>query len=918
MDYMNIIEENKNLLTNSQQNLKAIADLVNFFKFHLSYYKDNAISFKNKYKIVEKDSFPVNSILYNNIQSIKKSLEKCFLNTIEISNRMEKEVILKLDEFGINQQKIYQEEINKLNNITIDFIKYYKLFDVSKKNYYKLKYIANDFNQKNERNEDKEQNERIKDGLTKLSSQIKNEEFFYKCEVERYNKQISIYNTKYLEIKKEIEENEENRIKLIKTVMENYYNILGEFIKNEEEYKNLINQLINQEVIEKDKLLFFNEINKYNKSKDNERLPKANFISFSDFLKENPEEENNIKKGEYIINDKNSIVKMKDNELKNFMNKVIDQLFNEENCLVEDYADLMEIIKNKSIECEKIFLTLLIERKKESSVQFLNLKNLELLSEILSYIMLNNSAIISKKFDLNFLIIFIGERFFYQNKKTNLKTYLSAILSKNKFFRTKSFWKNICEVKLAIKLEDYITRMKDLVLPNEKPNNFFLKLGTMIGFNEEIYDSSLLSKSRICPLIKNYRLIDATKVPLIDQMAKQEISEIIKLNIPSFSSFNVALLDSLNLISELIEQYQLSKDYLEYYKIYNNISNYTVRKYLHHENYGYLYLNDFSLEKKNIKLISFSLKYLKKKEFLNLMLLSRNISKSLSRNIYNIILKDSKTDNKLRIKLWENYLEISKLKKKYNYKEVLNSLKDEKLKNDIQKDVIRTFIKDTEKTEEIRNKLLNILWSVSELNGEIKYYQGMNYIVSFLLELTDEETSFYIFLSFFFNTDYYIIFDKDLIKLKHFFYVFKRLISLFEPELLSYLIGKSIDIQNFISPWFITLFLNSRQYNSEKDSPKILIRILDKFILNGWESLMKIGILILHSFEKEIMKMNYEEILKFLISDLLKTDFLKDGNIDLFEKCFDEKQIKNDLIKNIEKEYILEEKLFNQKKEENK
>ena len=130
MDYMNIIEENKNLLTNSQQNLKAIADLVNFFKFHLSYYKDNAISFKNKYKIVEKDSFPVNSILYNNIQNIKKSLEKCFLNTIEISNRMEKEVILKLDEFGINQQKIYQEEINKLNNITIDFIKYYKLLKV--------------------------------------------------------------------------------------------------------------------------------------------------------------------------------------------------------------------------------------------------------------------------------------------------------------------------------------------------------------------------------------------------------------------------------------------------------------------------------------------------------------------------------------------------------------------------------------------------------------------------------------------------------------------------------------------------------------------------------------------------------------------------------------------------------------------
>ena len=56
-----------------------------------------------------------------------------------------------------------------------------------------------------------------------------------------------------------------------------------------------------------------------------------------------------------------------------------------------------------------------------------------------------------------------------------------------------------------------------------------------------------------------------------------------------------------------------------------------------------------------------------KKDYINLLLLSKNIGKSLKKKIYNLILKDSKTDNKLRLKLWENYLNISSLKKKYNY-----------------------------------------------------------------------------------------------------------------------------------------------------------------------------------------------------------------------------------------------------------
>ena len=908
MDYMDIITENKNLLSNSEQNLKGIFQLLSFFRFHHSYYKENALTYQNKFNEFKNKNVLISSILFNNIQILENSLEKTFSKTVEISNNMEKEIIIHLENFGKSQQNIYQNQINKLNNITNAIKKYTQMLDMIKLNYYKLNYIFKDITIKNQ---NKEPNEQIKDEIIKLSSQIKSAEYLYKCEIEKYNKQISLYNEQYKTLKKEIKQNEENRINTIKLLMDKYKEIIGELIKNKQEYINLIDKLISSEIIEKDKLLIFNELDKYVQNENSDRLPKHKFLDFLEFTKQFPEEENNIKKEEYILKENNSYFQYKEEQLKTFINKIIDQLMNESNCPIDDIATLFELMKNQKYECDKLFINLFIERKKDNSIKILNLKNLEILGEIFSLIALNNTSIMSKKFELNFLIIFIAERVFHQNKTINSKIYLSSILSKNKYFRTKTFWKNICEVKLALKLEDFIIRMKDLELTNSKQNRFFMKLGTMIGYNDDIYQNSLIKKSGIITLINNYNLVEVNNVPLVDQMASKEMALIIKLNIPKFASFNISSFDSINLISELIKKFNINKEYLNFFQIYSEVSRNTVKRNLSHEIKSYSSFTNVTNEKKNIKLISSSLKYLDKKDYLNIMILSKNINKSFTKKIYNIILKNPKTEIKLRLKIWENYLGISELKKKYNYQEILKSLNDEKLKNDIQKDVIRTYINDSEKTEEIKVKMLNILTSVSTLNGPIQYYQGMNYIVEFLLELTDEENSFYIFLSFFFKTEYYSIFEKDLAKLHHFFYVIQRLIQLYEPEIYSYLISQNVNIDCFISPWFITLFLTSRQYILEKEIPKILIRIMDNLILKGWKSLIKIAIMALHNYEKEILKMKYEEIIQFLITDILKTDFFKNENLENIEKCFENKKIKKKLIKDIEKEFILEQKLTN-------
>ena len=197
------------------------------------------------------------------------------------------------------------------------------------------------------------------------------------------------------------------------------------------------------------------------------------------------------------------------------------------------------------------------------------------------------------------------------------------------------------------------------------------------------------------------------------------------------------------------------------------------------------------------------------------------------------------------------------------------------------------------------------------VNNDIKYCQGMNFLVEFLLEIYEEEETFYIFLSFFESTEYSVIFTKDLLKMKVFFYVFKRIMSLFEPELSNYLNNSGINYNFFLPPWFITLFTGSHQYHNkeEDDNTDLIIKILDNFIIYGWTSMMEFSCAILHLYEPHIMNMRYDEVMHFLINDILKSDFFGIKNKDIIIKACSFYKIKKKLVKNIEAEYMQELKI---------
>ena len=79
------------------------------------------------------------------------------------------------------------------------------------------------------------------------------------------------------------------------------------------------------------------------------------------------------------------------------------------------------------------------------------------------------------------------------------------------------------------------------------------------------------------------------------------------------------------------------------------------------------------------------------------------------------------------------------------------------------------------------------------------------------------------------------------------------------------------------------------------------------FIISGWKSIIKIGLCLIKHFEIKILSCDLEELLHFLINDILKYDFFQNENYDNLRKLYEKLKIENALIENIENEYNLKD-----------
>ena len=920
IDEINISQEKQFLEDNYRDSLNELRKISWFIKLFIKMNKER----KNIYdkREEEKDkkidtSTMTNSFLFISINNIYKSFESFIDNSHNFMLSMENDLLKPLDDFIDNQLNFYNKNLNKMKYIYNDYLNNKSILDNSKNNYYHSSYESNQSDVKEIKNSifrgENDVNTK-RDNFIRNKMIARNDEFIYKYEVVKYNKNIVEYNDEYNLLIDNILNLEKTKVHFVNSLLNKFRKYLNDYVKMINNFINEIDKFSSKEIGDQEIKLqskYFTKYRDEKKDKKESRIPKINYMSYQSYLdkyKPNNEQLSSLK--DTIINPR---LKLDENALNNMMKEFVNNLLEENDIGQEKVANIFELLYYPNYDAGKKLLNYLNEKRGMSSIVFLNLKNLEYLANILGFISLHENDVFKEQFELNLKIIFIAERIFYKKKITNDKIYLSALLSKNRYYRTKQFWRNIVELKLSNKLDDHIDRLKNLKIKDKQ------KKGRFSNWFYSDSKKSFLAKTRIVKLIKNYDSLDSEQIELIEKMASQEMQTIIRENIPIFANFNFPSELCLDLIAELTEEYRVGKDNIKFFVTYFNVSNYTIRKLIPNEkgNSINIYKQFVSISEinKKLKLFKNIVPFLNFKDYNNLLLCSKLFHKKLSKTIYKYILKQKNLSPKIRLSIWHNILGISALKKEYNYKEVLSKANEEKVKHEIELDVIRTTVGDVENPEETRAQITNVLYAVSQLNGKTKYCQGMNFIVQFLYEKFGEEEAFYIFLSFFKNTDYKLIFEKDLEELKILFYVFRRVISLLEPELSSYFNRNAVDVNFFVPPWFITLYTSSHQnFKGENDNSQILLRILDNFIVSGLKSLMEVGCVALHSYENVLMSKRYEDMMQFLINDMLRSDFFSKKNTEFVENFFNETKISKKLVKNIEEEFRQEQKFKTEKK----
>ena len=867
------------------------------------------------------------TIAYNEFKTSSNLFLDKLKNTFDQLNT---NLIEPFDKFLIelsNKNNEFLSDLSRLNSI----VQQNKMnVEKSKNNYFNLSKETSDLEQKlNKLKEnDKIKDETLryqKDLFYKSQSNSINAELIYKKDLKKFNKCLVEGDEKYQTILDNLENEESSRLNYIITVMEDFSKIFKLSSTIEVEYGEKLKKIGKNINIKRDLKIYNNTLDFKNENKI--RFPIEEFLNYEIFKKSESKDKinNNLhfiqtQFGEKILgfeNNKsldnieflqliNEDIKTKDTTLENNIEQLINNIKPLSNDALTYNINQIELNKNNSI----LFMKYLSSYYKNNAfVEIKCLENIHHLSSLLS-IIINNSISIKEILYLNFILIYIAEKTVYINPENTFnKCYLSKLLSKNKLFSQKKYWNELLDMK--------ISNITDFKVKNElEKKNQTNETGVLFSI-KNIFGGGKIKENKKIESEIVYRQLYLKKLPIYTV-------EILDEYILHFSNFNFDVTQSMELINEFSVKYKFDKLYVNYFLAKLNSNTFTIQNQnMNFENdkkvnYDNLFFNTDKLQKKKtydikLKSLLYSIKYMNIKELPNILPLNKMYNEKIKRFIYkNILLKYHDMSVENHIKIWKILLNFNQIKKKYDYNKIKKEIDQFPnlviSKEIIQLDVLRTYFKKDRQLN--REKTSYILRATCKETPSINYCQGMNYIVAFLLSITEnEEDTFYLFLSLLINTDYGSLFSDDLEKLKKFFYVFERLINIFLPELYSYFLDNNINVSYFISPWFITLFTDVYPHVSNLTEPKIILRIWDLFLFNGWNSIIKIGISIIKHFENKLLTLTFETLLRFLINDIIKSDFFENENFDTLTYITLNFKIGAGLITNLENEYNIKKKI---------
>ena len=961
----NLEKEIKEYNDFNKQVIVIISKLSQFFRFFgqqgKKFIKSSIKSFDEFNEEIKKENenstfFITYSYFVSNFNSFLKSMEESF-------DSYDNKLGAYIEQYETKFKNSYGEAINELNNLSNAINEKKEKLEKIKYTYFESCKSSLDLENRMKQLKDEQQEiSKLKDQYAKSLKGMDYNEDLYKSEIRKMNKLYEDNEENYKKIIKKFRDLNIEKIHFFSNILKNIFVETNEFILKQNEPILKLDKINDNVKVNRDIILYDEKFNYFNDNKkrflfeqfldfkkfklaldkgnnnyntsENNTSAKGNWLGF--FGKPTTTESNNTNNAKIENKNPDEILKRdiigkvlrlgkndnkfieKDDEAKADSLFLKEILFKKEK--LDDALTQDAILKIKSKEQNLIrFMSVLITFYKSNKIlKIENYDNLNILTNILSYI-LDICKKNDKLFEICLMVIYVAEKtIYFTEDNIYSKHYLCKELSKNPSFQDTEFWVKLIDKKIEIVTEKNVKHVLEKIEHEkepDKPKNF------MSGFKNYFNSNKLLEYQKLENAILSRQLYEE-KLPLYAVKILEEY-------IHHFTSFNLEHRKSSEIIVDSSTKYKFDNQYVTYFLAELNSNLYSIKNQnssvgssVQELDCNKLYFNTDKRKFKKIldnkiRCLIYSLKFIDIKDLPNLLALNKTYNRSLLKIIYkNILIKYSDMDIKTHLNIWKIILGYSKVKKEYNYKNIVEETKTnpDKVPSG---DIIRLDVNRTnfEKDKDInREKIINILNSLSICCPEINYSQGMNFIAAFLLNITgDEEEAFYLFLSLLLTSDYGSLFTKELSNLKKYFYVFERILDILLPELYNYLKVNNIKTSFFISPWFITLFTDTYLNIEHRENPKILMRIWDSFLFSGCKSILKVGISILKNFEPKIMSLNFEEILRFLISEIPKSEFFQNSSYENLMKTFINFKIESSLISNIESEYQIKKQIETKK-----
>ena len=193
-----------------------------------------------------------------------------------------------------------------------------------------------------------------------------------------------------------------------------------------------------------------------------------------------------------------------------------------------------------------------------------------------------------------------------------------------------------------------------------------------------------------------------------------------------------------------------------------------------------------------------------------------------------------------------------------------------------------------------QESLYRIAKAYSVYDSEIGYCQGQSFLIAALLLQMPEEQAFGVLVKVMHQLMLRDMFRENFEHLQMRLYQLDKLIESNFPDLWSHFNEFGIESHMYASQWFLTVF-------TAKFPLFLVFRVLDVFLLEGFESIFQVALALLKVAKRELLQQDFEGLMKYFRVNIPKTYRNEENARHLMQVA---SQIKLKKLKKYEKEWL--------------